>query len=291
MTKNAVLLVGTLGVLLTLPLLLSQMGNTPSNASAAPGSGSPTTTHGHVPGSFHAPNVQSFADCHVEAILTPSGQLQLYIYGAKEKQLQPISAVGVEAELVRDGEDALQVPLNPQPYAGEPQGHASRFLGTFQAGEAGENTGLTVTIPYQNSTYRVQWRPEYLRSGIRDASETVMPKSLAERTPDSSMNAPTDEEKALFLTPGGKYTAADIIANGNQVAAIKYRGLRAAHDMHPKPGDRLCPITNTVASEKFAWIIGGKSYRFCCPPCIEEFVKTAKEKPETLRDPETYVQN
>jgi hypothetical protein len=36
--------------------------------------------------------------------------------------------------------------------------------------------------------------------------------------------------------------------------------------------------------------VGGKQYMFCCPPCIDEFVKLAKEHPEQVRDPAGYVQ-
>lgn len=94
----------------------------------------------------------------------------------------------------------------------------------------------------------------------------------------------------LFLTPGGLYTAADISANGNMTAKQKYGNQMSAHNPHPKSGDRICPITDTVSNPKFAWIVGGKSYNFCCPPCIEEFVKTAKEKPQTVKAPDAYVQ-
>jgi len=53
----------------------------------------------------------------------------------------------------------------------------------------------------------------------------------------------------------------------------------------PKKGDRICPISKTKANPTFVWIVGGKSYTFCCPPCIDEFVKTAKEKPDRIKDP------
>ena len=36
--------------------------------------------------------------------------------------------------------------------------------------------------------------------------------------------------------------------------------------------------------------IGGRTYRFCCPPCVDEFVKTAKEQPGEVREPEDYVE-
>lgn len=37
-------------------------------------------------------------------------------------------------------------------------------------------------------------------------------------------------------------------------------------------------------------MIGGRSYTFCCPPCVDEFVKQAKEKPGTIKPPDGYVQ-
>jgi YHS domain-containing protein len=60
------------------------------------------------------------------------------------------------------------------------------------------------------------------------------------------------------------------------------------HNAHPKPGDRICPITDTVANPKFSWVVSGKKYLFCCPPCIEEFVKQAKEKPDSIKEPMAY---
>jgi len=103
-------------------------------------------------------------------------------------------------------------------------------------------------------------------------------------------SAPTsDVEQKLFLTPGGKYTAADIAANKRGIASVVYRGIMAAHSMKPKKGSIICPITNTLANPQFTWIVDGKTYRFCCPPCIAEFVRQAKEKPKTIHPPAYYI--
>jgi len=102
--------------------------------------------------------------------------------------------------------------------------------------------------------------------------------------------AGVDEKQQLFLTPGGKYTAEDIKANGKMTAAQKYAGFRPSHDPNPKPGDKICPITDTKANPKCTWIVGGKTYQFCCPPCIEEFVRLAKENPDKIKNSEDYVQ-
>jgi hypothetical protein len=72
-------------------------------------------------------------------------------------------------------------------------------------------------------------------------------------------------------------------------ASQKYRGRMAAHDLNPKAGDKLCPITLTKANDKFTWVVGGKRYEFCCPPCVDEFVRLAKEQPDEVREPQEYV--
>lgn len=105
---------------------------------------------------------------------------------------------------------------------------------------------------------------------------TVMPEAKEGDSP---------EEQKLFFTPGGLYTQADIQANGSQLPMDKFRDIASEHDMNPKKGDLLCPITMTKANKKFPWQIGGKTYYFCCPPCIGEFVKRAKEKPSDFPSP------
>ncbi|MBW3599219.1 MAG: hypothetical protein KY475_18355 [Planctomycetes bacterium] len=98
-----------------------------------------------------------------------------------------------------------------------------------------------------------------------------------------------DEERALYFTPAGAYTEADIAANGDATPSARYRGFRARHDFNPQPGDPLCPITRTKANPQCTWIIGGREYEFCCPPCIDEFVRLAKEQPDAIAPPEEYL--
>lgn len=70
---------------------------------------------------------------------------------------------------------------------------------------------------------------------------------------------------------------------------MKFAGFHASHDPNPTPGARICPITDTRANPECSWIVGGKTYLFCCPPCVDEFVRRAKDDPESIRAPETYV--
>jgi hypothetical protein len=98
------------------------------------------------------------------------------------------------------------------------------------------------------------------------------------------------EERELYLTPGGLYTDADIAANGGRTASGAYPNFRANHDADPRPGDPVCPVTRTKADPRCAWVVGGRVYTFCCPPCIDEFVRLAKADPGRVRPPGEYVQ-
>jgi YHS domain-containing protein len=99
------------------------------------------------------------------------------------------------------------------------------------------------------------------------------------------------QQRELYLAPGGTYTLTDIDANGRLSASQKYRGFQARHDSDPKSGDRLCPVTRTKASAECTWIVAGQEYQFCCPPCIDEFVRLAKDQPEQVQPPDAYVKH
>jgi hypothetical protein len=112
----------------------------------------------------------------------------------------------------------------------------------------------------------------------QESRELVMPREVLD-----------EEERNLYLAPGGRYTVADIEANGSVLPSQKYLGFKATHDINPQPGDRLCPITLTKANVACIWFVGGHEYQFCCPPCIAEFVRLAKENPDQIELPDTYV--
>ncbi len=112
--------------------------------------------------------------------------------------------------------------------------------------------------------------------------------SLAVGTP-SVKGQKKETERTVFLTPGGMYTKADIKANGGKTVSEKYPDFMPSHDANPKRGEILCPISKTKANPKLTWIVGGKTYRFCCPPCITEFVAKAKKNPKAIKPPQAYV--
>jgi hypothetical protein len=231
--------------------------------------------HGHKPGSHGGTIIPIGRDnYHAEAVVEKGGVFRLYTLGKDESRVLDIEEQTLTAHVkAEDGLQTVAVALKPAPQAGDAAGKTSQFVGSLPKELWGKNIVITI------NNLRIQG--DRFRIGFNYAAtphDEAMPDSLAG----------SEEEKKLFLTPGGRYTAADIQANGSVTASERYRDFRPAHDLKPRPGDKICPITLTKASAKCTWTVGGQSYEFCCPPCIEEFVKLAKDQPEEIQAPETY---
>lgn len=212
---------------------------------------------------------------HAEVVLASDGKLYLFTLGANETTVQTVPAEPLPALLKGAGDaTAVEVTLAPAPQPGDPPGTVSR---------------LAVAVPPALTTRPLELTvPNLAVAGKRFRfTATVGPTDHVAEMPAKVTD---DEEQKLYLVPGGAYTAADVAANGRRTASDKFKGFRAKHDAHPNPGDRLCPVTSTKAHPDCAWIIGGRAYTFCCPPCVDEFVKQAKEKPASVKPPEAYVQ-
>src|SRR6185295_9556 len=87
----------------------------------------------------------------------------------------------------------------------------------------------------------------------------------------------------LFKTPGGIYTVADIKVNGTAVPLEKFKGKTWKHEEDLKAGDKLCPITLKKAEAECTWTVQGQRYEFCCPPCINTFVRWAHQEPTKVK--------
>ena len=111
----------------------------------------------------------------------------------------------------------------------------------------------------------------------------------ANALPASGAKPMSAADKALFLMPGGVYKKADIAANGNTSAYLKYASVVPVHDAKVNVGDSVCPISETKPNPALTWQINAKTYTFCCPPCIAEFVQKAKTDPKSIKAPEAYV--
>lgn len=231
--------------------------------------------HPHKPGSHGGVIVPIGSDSyHAEAVTEKGGDFRLLILGKDESRVQEVDLQTIKAYVKVVGQsDASPIELTASPQDGDGEGKTSQFSGKLPEQAIGKP--LEVTIP------NLRINGERFRIGFSTASvahEEEMPAGL-----------PAAEERELYLTPGGKYTDADIEANGRMTASDKFKGIRSSHDMKPKQGDRICPVTLTKANPKFTWMIDGKPYEFCCPPCVDEFVKLAKEQPDEVKSPDTYI--
>ena len=235
----------------------------------------PPPNHRHTEGRHGGTVVAVGAEhYHVEALVAEGGALRLFTLGQDESRVVTVPKQRVTA-YVRTAEvvEAVAIPLEPTPQPGDPPGETSAFAGELPLEFVGARLVVVVpNIQIGEDRYRFSFMTE-------DSHPAQMPRKV------------TDEaERDLYLTPGGKYTAADIRANGSQTPSLKYHGFRSTHDLHPAAGEAICPITQTKANAACTWIIDGQRYRFCCPPCIDEFVKLAKEHPQRIKPPEEYVQ-
>lgn len=231
--------------------------------------------HAHRPGEHGGIIVEIGRDSyHAEAVFEKGGTLRLYTLGKDEAKVQEVDSQILTAYAKPEGgNESASFQLQPMPQPDDSAGKTSQFAGMLPKEVTGRN--VAVTIP------SIRIAGERFRLGFASTSESH----------DEGMpaKAAADDERKLYLAPGGKYTDADIKANGNMTASEKFKGQKATHDLRPKPGDKICPITLTKANPKFTWVVGGKVYEFCCPPCVDEFVKAAKERPEEVKDPQDYV--
>lgn len=254
----------------------------PVKPSAPVGLGDPLKTseeeHPHLPGAHGGLIVPIGADSyHAEAIVEKNGTFRLLLLGKDESRIQEVELQALQAYVKITGDaDTSPIDLVAAPQVGDAEGQTSQFIGQLPAATVGRE--LEITIPnlrIQGDRFRVGFTTAAVSA---HGSDTQMPDG-----------ASADEASELYLTPGGKYTAADIKANGGVTAAQKFKGVMSAHDMKPKAGDRICPITLTKANPKFTWIVDGQGYEFCCPPCVDEFLRLAKEEPEQLKAPDEYI--
>jgi hypothetical protein len=246
-----------------------------SLASSAPGDSD--AEHGHKAGAHGGIMVSLGRDSyHVEAVIDSEGAIRLYTLGKDESRVIDVESQTLKGFVKADGDaDSKAIAFEPTPQDGDGNGKTSLFVGKLPKELVGRK--LDVTIP------NIRIDGERFRLGFVSGEESHG------NSPDMPDKLADDAERELYLTPGGRYTAADITANGNVTASQKFKGIKSAHDMNPKPGDRICPITETKANPNFTWVIDGKPYQFCCPPCVDEYLKTAKASSDALPEPDSFV--
>ena len=232
--------------------------------------------HGHISGTHGGTVVSLGRDSyHVEIIVEKNGELRLYTLGNDETRVLAILSQDLLAYIKPQGEtDSTSIEVKPKPQPGDEEGKASLFVGQLPKEAIGKSVEITIpSINIGGERFRANFHNEAVAH-----SEEQMPAAATD-----------DTARALYLTPGGAYTAEDIKANGGVTSGEKFKGFRATHDLSPKPGDKICPVTLTKANPKCTWVIGGKTYEFCCPPCVDEFVALSKSNPSAIKDPGEYV--
>ena len=207
---------------------------------------------------------------HAEAVLGPGGSLTVYMLQPDAKTHRAIGRQVLTAWVRAAGADEpARVILMPMPQAGDPDGATSRFAGRLAESLWGSDLER-VTVPQlavAGGRYRLAF------SEVKSSGDLASHRA---------------EQRSLFLTPGGKYGRADIEANGNTTAARKFVGREAEHALAPSKAGWLCPVASARSEPGVSWIVGGQDYRFCCSPCVDEFVRLAKEQPERIKPPDAY---
>jgi hypothetical protein len=243
-------------------------------APAVKSNGNGNEEHAHKPGE-HGGRITNIGqdNYHAEVVVEKGGALRLHILGKDESKIQEVEIQELTAYLQAEGDaEAVPVVLKADPQADDAKGKTSQFAGKLPAALKGRMISGSAHIKIAGERYRFQ-----IPAAEDDHADAAPPRAVSK------------EEKALFLTPGGIYTAEDIKANGTLTASQKFARFKPAHDRNPKPGDKICPITRTLANPACTWIVGGKTYTFCCPPCVSDFLKLAKEEPDKIKEPGEYV--
>lgn len=229
-------------------------------------------SHLHPPGEHGGFIVALGRDHYHAEILFADGELRLFVLGQDSTEVVDIASQNITVYLRPFGDaNARTIELQPRPQPGDAQGNSSLFAASIPEGLPA--TEMLVTVPsiaIGDARYRFSFATQ----------EPLMPQKVSDAA-----------EKELYLTPGGLYTDADIEANGGLTASEKFEGFISQHNMNPAEGARICPITATAANAKCTWIIDGQEYRFCCPPCVDEFLRRCKEQPEEVRPADSYIKS
>jgi hypothetical protein len=275
--KHALAFLSGLGALAVLGLFIAGCGKTekPPVAAVANGQSHDATEHGHAKGT------EALGDYHARIAVEQGGVLRLFILGKDETKVASIEEQEVAGLLQAEGEpQGVRIILKADRQTGDPPGKTSQFLGTVPEALRGKALIADLRVMINGDPYRPRFA-SVPGSGHNDDGHSP-PKGVT-----------ADNERELFLTPGGIYTAADIQANGNTTPSQKFKGkqFHMLDDQEPelRSGDKICPITNNRSNPQCTWIVNGKEYEFCCPPCLNKFVALAKKQSQKIKAPEAYV--
>jgi hypothetical protein len=275
--KRTLRVFGAIVILSAVLVLMAGCGSKEQSPVAAIGARS-HDAHDHE----HAKGVKALGDYHARIVVEQGGTLKLFMLGKDESKVASIEVQEIKGTLrAADAAEAVPITLQADPQLGDPAGKTSQFVGTVPESLRGQALIADFRILIAGEAYRPTFDSV---PGASHAEGHGMPKGVSRGGAEISQ-----EERDLYLTPGGIYTATDIAANGNTVPSVRFQGLRWPHEDNLKPGDKLCPVTDNKADLRCEWVVNGKKYLFCCPPCLDKFITWAKEQPHKVKDPSAYV--
>lgn len=232
--------------------------------------------HGHKAGAHGGFIFSIGADnYHAEVRFEKDGVVRLHMLGRDETKVQEVELQNMTAHALADGETqsvSFEIKADPQP--DDAAGKTSQFVGQLPKELWGKSVSLTVPIRIAGDRFRPTFKTP------TQTAHAGMPKGVARRS---------EEERKLYLTPGGIYTEKDIQANGRATPSEKFADISWPHSDDLKPGDKLCPVTANKADARCVWVVNGQTYEFCCSPCLDKFVGWAKNQPQKIKKPEDYV--
>jgi len=221
----------------------------------------------------------------VEPVLESGNVMHFYLLGPDGVTLKLRKAEPLRADIrPRNSATALPLLLEPDKESQGSVGMVSAFFARVPAGVRGPFE-LSVNLPADDATPGCR-----LRFQLGEAS----PLPSDERQPHVDSPMPSTAASAqvqarLYSAPGGAYKLSDMEANGRTAPIYRFQDIPIRHDFHPLAGDFICPVTRTKANPRVVWTVSGRQYLFCCPSCIDEFVRRAKTDPRNLKPPTEYV--
>jgi len=207
---------------------------------------------------------------HGEVLVEEDGRIHLYLSGDQADQPVEVShqLLIAQAKHASD-ENPTSLIFRPETKPDATTKRTSHFVGRFNPEMMGGHLSVSVArLEIDGEEVSFQFELPDRHDGKRRAAELV---------------------RSVVLTPKGQYTWADTEAEKQGVPTEKYRELKVIHDMRPKPGDRLCPVTRAKAAPRIQWQVDGRTYLFCCPPCIVDFIEAARASIKPMIAPEQLV--
>lgn len=210
---------------------------------------------------------------HAEFVVETDGRIRLFLSGEKPEQIVHVKPHTVIARAKSAGDpEETTILLRPAEIMSAAPQNTSQFWGRMSP----ELMGKHLTLKIKDLE-------------IEDRKFAFVIKVPGAADPTSRSRVATDLERELALKPRAGYTQADVEAAGGTIPSTKYKDLKPGHSMRAMRGDRLCPVSKIKADLRISWNVKGRTYHFCCSPCIVDFVSLAKERPEEIVAPENLV--